>query len=85
VRKTASQAFKPGAKLPTAGSSSSLKSIPGAEKKVKDEKGAEIGKYDGALESDSAGAVVEGDEVDDLALDSSMIEYVLYASLFVTS
>jgi hypothetical protein len=82
-------AFKPSSKLVPAASSSNLKaaaSAPaqaagpgttieaGPTKKVKDVKVAGIGKYDGALEEEDAGGVVEGESADDLALDSSMVE-----------
>jgi hypothetical protein len=43
-------------------------------KKAKEAKVAGIGKYDGALEEEDAGSVVEGESADDLALDSSMVE-----------
>jgi hypothetical protein len=93
-------AFKPSSKLAPAASSSNLKAAASAPaqtagsgttaieaaptKKVKDVKIVGIGKYDGALEEEDAGGVVEGESADDLALDSSMVECVPHFAVLVT-
>jgi hypothetical protein len=52
-------------------------------KKGKEVKIEGIGKYDGALEEEDAGGVVEGESADDLALDSSTVECAPYFAILI--